>query len=200
MKHDALNTGGPAPPDVHVMQAKIEMLFTTFQEVKSVLKSIEETVSILKVFDLQLKQMGGDLARLEDDVRMYSNKLEDIEAEIEAAVKESEDRLQQQVTAAKTTAEDTKNALQSKVSYVQGAVATVALLGALLYAVAIWWGSRVLDTTEDNERYINILKTLEAEQHLRGAMNKPYHYEIPERGIAGPSSGSPGASQSKQSE
>lgn len=160
-------------PDIYVMQARIQMLFEALREVKSLLKSIEETVGLIRVFDVQIKQLGSDFSRLEIDVREYKRDLEDLELRLGVDIAEVKKMVKEETDKAKDVAGTTRTAIESKVSYVQGIIAAVTVLGALVYAAAGWWVSRYTSMTDDHNKYIHTLQTLDAEDHLRQSMAKP---------------------------
>lgn len=170
MQHDP-STSDKA--DARIAQARVDMLFDAFDEVKETVKAIAETVSIIKVFDHQIKQHGQDFLRLEQDLRETRTKLDESQRNLLVAIRQVESDTKAAIKTVEDTADTTKNSLRSKMSYVQGAIAAVTLLGALLYAIAVWWASRYIDITDDNTRYIHALKTLGAEEHLRENLTRP---------------------------
>lgn len=159
--------------DARLAQARVEMLFDAFDEVKETVKAIAETVSIIKVFDHQIKQHGQDFLRLENDLRETRTKLVESERNLLAAIRQVETDTKRAIETVEDTADTTEGKLRTSMSYVQGAVAAVTLLGALLYAIGVWWASRYIDITDDNTRYIHALKTLGAEEHLRDRLTRP---------------------------
>lgn len=171
-KHDE-GTGNRDVPDVNVMHARIQMLFEAFREVKSLLKGIEETVGIIKVFDLQIKQQSSDFSRLEDAVRDYRRHLEQEVTNLEGKISAAKAAMQEDLDAVTTDGLSTKNELDKRVSFMQGVVAAVSILGAVLYGGGVWMANRYIDTVDEQDRYIHTLKTLDAEQHLRDAMAEP---------------------------
>lgn len=175
---------GPTP-DVYLMQAKVEMLFQAFGELKTVLKSIEETVSSIRVFDHQLKQQSQDVLRLQEEIRTLRTTVESQERSVQSALSAAERSLDTKVQESKRIAEQARDELSTRVSYAQGALAGVTLLGAVLYGIAVWWGGRYLASVDSNTHYINALKTLSAEEQLRDLMRgqgtSPHKVEVPAR-------------------
>lgn len=168
------NSGrGNSPPDPYVMQAKIDMLFDALVEVKQVLKSIDETVAMIRVYDHQIKQQAENFSRLETDVREFRTRNEDLIRDLEKQIADVSARANQDNDDAVELIGTVKGSVENKVSYVQGAVAAVSVLGAILYAFSIWWGSRYIDMTDGHEKYIQTLQTLHAEDHLRESMARP---------------------------
>ena len=159
--------------DARIAQARVDMLFDAFDEVKETVKAIAETVSIIKVFDHQIKQHGQDFMRLESDLRETRTKLVESERNLLAAIRQVETDTKAAIETVEEAADNTEGKLRSSLSYVQGAVAAVTLLGALLYAIGVWWASRYIDMTDENTQYIHALKTLGAEEHLRDRLTRP---------------------------
>ena len=169
MQHDGRSPGGH-PPDTYVMQARIEQLYQAIADVKTLLRNVEETVSVIKVFDLRIQQQSLDLTRLETDVREYKRLIEDLEERLDSEIEDAKTEASAKIGKVSTLASNTKSTLDRKVSYVQGALAAITALGAILYVIAVWWGSRYIDKADDSERYIHTLRTLDAEQHLKDSM------------------------------
>ncbi len=197
MQHDDNDRTERRTVDVHVMQARIEMLFEALGEVKTLLKSLDETVSLIRVFDMQIKQQGGDVSRLELDVREYKRNMDALENQIRSDVAEVKRLSSDESDRIKEIAESTKNTLQSKVSYVQGALAGISVLGAILYGATVWFGSRSLEMLEGHDRYVQTLQTLHAEEHLREGMNKaPAQVELDRKPVVTDGSSDSGRSLS----
>lgn len=159
--------------DARIAQARVDLLFDAFDEVKETVKAIAETVSIIKVFDHQIKQHGQDFLRLEQDLKETRSKLDRSQRNLLAAIRQVESDTKAAIKTVEDNAGATKNNLRSKMSYVQGAIAAVTLLGALLYAIAVWWASRYIAITDDNAQYIHALKTLGAEEYHRENLIRP---------------------------
>ena len=177
MQHERRKTSRNSEPDALVMQAQIEMLFDAFGDIKVVMKSVEETIGLIKVFDVQIKQIGIDLGKQEEIVRKIVAKVDDIEDRyrnrIEDAKTEFAGDFNERLDKVSTTASETKSLLQSKLSFVSGAVAAVTLLGGLLYGVSVWIASGYIEKTDNHDRYIHTAKTLGLEEHLREVMTRP---------------------------
>lgn len=170
MQHDPSSSD---KSDARFAQARVDMLFDAFDEVKETVKAIAETVSIIRVFDHQIKQHDRDFQRFENDLREIRTRVEESQRTMLSAIKQVEKDTMEAVEAVEQTANTAKNNLHGKVSYVQGAIAAVSLLGALLYAILVWWGSKYIEIADENSRYIHALKTLGAEEHLRENLTRP---------------------------
>lgn len=175
-KHD--EGGGNAPPDPNVMHARIQMLFEALREVKSLLKGIEDAVGIIKVFDLQLKQQNEEISRLETAIREYRSVLNTEVQKLEEDIRNSRAAATKDLDEVKSNAAGTKSELDKRVSFVQGIIATVSVVAAVAYSFAVWSGGRLIDMTDEHDRYIHTLKTLDAEDHLRKALSAPSRIDL----------------------
>ncbi len=170
MQQDVRSPGEDQATDVRVLHARQEMLLNAFAEVKGVLKSVEETVAIFKVFDLQIRQQGLDQERLERIFGELSKRVSDMEHSLEKRISEVHDDLSEEVDKVSVATDTIQNRVANKLAWVQGAVAAVTFLGAIMYGFGVWWGGRYVETIEDNDRYIHTMKTLQAEEHLRDSL------------------------------
>jgi len=174
MQEDVRQTGESRVPDAQVLHARQEMLFESFAEVKRVLKTVEETVAIFRVFDMQIKQQGLDMDRLTRVVDDLHQRLNDMGPMVEKSINVVRADLSEEIEKAQTTANEVGSKVSNKLSWIQGAVAAVTFLGAIMYGFGVWWGGRYVDIIENGDRYIHTLKTLQAEEHLRSSLgDKP---------------------------
>lgn len=157
--------------DVRVMQAKIEMLFSALDEVKSIVKSVAETVAVIKVFDLQIKQQGEDQDRLELSLKGMEQKAHNLERRLSDAIEDLQSDLSRDIEDASKTAKDVKSTVDTQVAYLKGALAAITFLGAILYGLIVWQGGKYVDTIEATDRFIHTIDTLKVEDHLRNAMS-----------------------------
>jgi hypothetical protein len=165
---------GPDPvAEMRVLQTRVDMLYSTVEEIKDIFKGVAETVGMFKVFDHQIKQQGVDLEKLERIVHEQRSIYGSLEKKLTDAIDDLGSDLERNIEDVSSLAKDTKSTVDTQVAYLKGAIGAVTLLGALIYGWITWQGGKYIETVDESERFMHTLQTLKVEEHLRDAMTEP---------------------------
>jgi hypothetical protein len=144
-------------------QAALEAL----AEVSKIVKQIEDTVSSFRVFDFQIKSLTDGNDRVEKSVRDLSSKLVAFERTTYDALQKQKDENKLVLEGIEEEVKILDRTVDSKLSFLRGAFATISILGAFLYALLGWVGGAYIGKVDEAADFVKAMRTLGVEDHLR---------------------------------
>lgn len=158
--------GYDSSAQVQVLEAKVEMLITALAEIKDQVRTIADTVNILRMLDVQMKQQGEDQKRFLKSLEDMQARLVKSEESITATLNDSIRELGEELAAIKSRVDTVDGDLKDRVSFIKGASWVFSLLGVALYGLLLFMAKGYIENGEKSSEFIQKLQNLKIEENI----------------------------------
>lgn len=158
--------------DIVMQGTKIDHLREKVTEIRESLKNIEGLASNMKTMDLRVSHMSEDQEKMAKSIHSLTMQMHNEVEGLEKSFKELTSDISGKVGNAESKVTALDSDLGKRVSFVSGAVWAIGIVGALLYAILGFLATDMYSTVKQNDQFIETLKTLDVESHLKNNLRK----------------------------
>lgn len=165
---------------IALLQTRVDILTTTIAEIKDSVRRIEEAVGIIRIIELQAKQQNKELEGLTVSLRSLEGELKQADKDLDSIIEDTQSENSKATSTLSTKLSNHVEEWKEKYNLLRGiwiGVTAVFSLVGFLFWLQIQDSFRKI---EDSSSFIQTIKTLDIEKHLKEAHSATQPVQSPQ--------------------
>ena len=166
------NSSPPCSRDtqITILDYRITALNDALNEIKGIIKRIEESVGVIRLLQLSSDQNTSDYNTLSSTVRDLNDSLTRQEDEMYAEVAKAKSDMRTQIDELDRITSSNESKWKEKYNTLRGIVLALSFVATLLGGAAVWFAKSATDMVNSSYTYVLQLKTLDAIEILKNSL------------------------------